>query len=342
MYSFQGVLNRLGLTLRRMSTVAVVAVAVIMIAPPPSPLHGQSSPQQTEETDSSKLCYTFLREGDVWIACNGVKKQIPLGGRVLHYAISSDGSSFAFLRKLTLAQKAQAPAELVVVSLSGEFKTTTSKVQYRWLRPTCGTILAYRVGWNATDLLTGRALMFPPNTVFQCDSDRRVVLGWDQLRGSTSVDLTLQVNGKPDQNTIRAYINGGQDLDVSPSGEYLAYFREPNAAGVEVCVTRIGEQPKCAEGADNEVGIAGLSLSDSGSALYTGGTGASCFYKDTQHFATKPLSGYSEEDECPGIYFWRPGMQRPQLIQDLGQYVQWITPLTASALRRWNSSLPAH
>lgn len=307
----------------------IVALSVLVLA------LTVSAAGQTATVDRSKLCYAFLRDGDVWIVCEGGVRKLPLGGKVLHYAISADGSHFAFVQKQASGQKTDLPTTLVVVSLSSEVPTTTSsKVLYRWLRATCGTILAYQAG-DPIDLLTGQALRFPPNKVFRCDSERTVILGWNQHDG-TATDLALQVNGKFDPNAARAFTNGGWDLDVSANGKYLAYFREQNPTNVQVCVGKIGEQPACGDGAGDEIGGDGLSLSNSASTLFAGGTGAACFYKDMEHFSTKRLPGYSGEDECVGVYFWQAGMQHPELIQDLARYPQWIAPGAASILSRWN------
>jgi hypothetical protein len=300
-------------------------------------LYGKQPVPEEQGVDRAKLCYAFLRDGDVWTVCEGKRMQLPLGGKVIHYAISLDGSHFAFLlRKVGPSQKPSLLNDLVIVTLNSEFKTTKSTVGYSRLRPTCGTILAYLGGnWSASNIFTGSVLSFPPNKAFHCDSDARVVLGWNEIRGGTSTDLSLLINGNPER-TFAAFLNGGNDFDVSPNGEHLAYFRQPTPQDVELCVTRVDKEAECTKEGGDEAGIDGVSLSNSGDALYSGGTSKSCFYKDMEHFSTKRLPGYSGEDECRGIYFWQPSMQHPALIEELGRYPQWITLEAAAALHLWN------
>src|SRR6266852_541627 len=41
---------------------------------------------------STSTKHSSIRDGDVWTVCNGKREHIPLQGRALHYAVSTDGS----------------------------------------------------------------------------------------------------------------------------------------------------------------------------------------------------------------------------------------------------------
>jgi hypothetical protein len=294
---------------------------------------------EQQDIDRDKLCYAFLRDGDVWTACRGVENRLSLGGQVRHYAVSPDGAYFAFIRR----DSSEYPlGKLVVVSLSENGKAPASDAHYLWLRSTCGTILGEPIrGPFATDILSGQPLNKPPNRFFHCDSDRNIVAGWKTVDGTTIRELTLWVQGNLNK-TIRAHINGGNDFDVSPDGKFLSYFREASPKEVDLCILPIGGQPECTEEVGDESGKDGLSLSNAGNVLYAGDTAATCFYKDMEHFSKKRLFGDSGEDACPAIYFGVPSMPRPALIQDLARYPQWITPQTATALSRWKPNTGLH
>ena len=324
----------MGFKVRRLACVVVSAVLSASILLPCT----ASLSAEQQNIDRDKLCYAFLRDGDVWTACRGVENHLSLGGQVRHYAVSPDGAYFAFIRRDSSAYPS---GKLVVASLGENARAPASDAKYLWLRSTCGTILGEPIGGPfATDILSGQPLNKPPNRFFHCDSDRNVVAGWKTADGTTT-ELTLWVRGNLNK-TIPVHISGGNDFDVSPDGQFLAYFRDASPKEVDLCVSPIDGQPECTEEVGDESGKDGLSLSDSGNVLYAGDTAATCFYKDMEHFSKKRLSGHSGEDACPAIYFWVPSMPRPALIQDLARYPQWITPEAAAALVRWNPHASSH
>ena len=96
-------------------------------------------------------------------------------------------------------------------------------------------------------------------------------------------------------------MNGGNEFDISPDGQYLAYFRG-DGGSPDICRTKIGSPPQCAPADPGEVGRDGISLSDSGVVVYTGATGEGCFFKDMAHFAKKQLPGYSGREACGNLF----------------------------------------
>lgn len=322
------------------SVVKLFGFSILLLSVTPITLLSRQStptPLPSRELPPSKsLCYAFLREGDVWTVCGGKREHIVFGGEVLHYAVSSDGSYFAFLSKPHQSrQGAPANNNLVLISLGPGFETTRTQTEFRFLRPTCGTILAFRAGsGDATDVFTGRVLNFPPDRFFRCSSDRRVIVGWAELN-ATSSELIVTMNGK-EEKRVPIFINGGHDFNVSPNGQYLTYFRATGSQTTQVCVAKIDDGPACVQEDGDEVGMDGISLSNLGEVLYTGHTGQGCYYKDMEHFSKTRLPGYSGEDSCVGVYFWHSRSQHPTLIEDLARYPQWITPEAAIALHNWN------
>lgn len=296
--------------------------------------------QESPASLSKGLCYTFLRDGDVWTVCDGKREQIPLRARVLHYAVSADGFYFALLtQEPSSGAKAVAQRKLLLVSLAPQLKTVATKTEYDYLRGTCGTVLGYKAGsGTATDIISRQILNVRFKHFFHCDSDRRIIVGWDQTN-PTSASLILEIDGR-ETKKFAVFHNHGDEFNVSPKGEYIAFFREER--GFEhLCTLKIGSEAQCAPEGSDEVGFDGISLSDSGGALFTGHTGKGCFYRDMGHFSEKPRAGYPNEDECVGVYFWHAGMRSPALIEGLGRYGQWITPEVAARIHDWSTTLPS-
>jgi hypothetical protein len=298
------------------------------------------------------LCYAFLRDGDLWTVCQGKREHIALGGRVFHYAVSTDGSFLAIVKEISWSvQKGVVKSESILISLKAPFKTTTTEAESSNLpdlRATCGTILIYNGDWSAVDILSGKPLGFPPNKVFHCSSDRRVIVGWASIltvefsRGFfPGANLSVNVNGEETKPLPIYFMTQGHGFDVSPNGEHLAYFRVAgieSPESVQLCTMKIAGQPTCVE-ENHAEGSDGVSLSNLGGVLYTGETEGECFYKDEQHSARKRLPGYSEGGPCNGIYFWHPGMQSPVLMEDLSRHPQWIAPEVAARLHEWAATL---
>lgn len=282
------------------------------------------------------LCYAFLRDGDVWTACNGRREKVQLkaAGTVMHYAVSSNGANLALLLDRSKPdERGIVVKDLVVASLGSLAEEPAKSTEWQFVRATCGTILGYSPGsWLATDIFNGKAVEYPPDRAFRCDAGRNAVMGWNDVH-IMSTELLLRVRAMPDRR-IAAFVNGGMDFDVSENGAYTAYYSMNGGKQSQLCVLKIhrGVQACVAEGHD-EAGLDGMSLSNTGSVLYAGHTGESCYYKDMQHFGTKLLPGYTGQDSCLGIYDWRAGMPKTAPVEEIGRYPQWITPRAAMAMR---------
>lgn len=282
------------------------------------------------------LCYAFLREGDVWTACNGrpAKVQLKAAGTVMHYAVSSNGANLALLLDVSKPdERGIVGKNLVMASLGSLSESPAKSTEWQFIRATCGTILGYNAGnWSATDIFNGKTIEYPPDRAFRCDASRSVVMGWNDVH-IMSTELLLRVRGRADEK-IAASVNGGMDFDVSENGAYAAYYSAKAPKPSQLCVVKIhGGVDACVAEGHDEAGLDGMSLSNTGGVLYAGHTGESCYYKDMQHFGTKSLPGYTGQDSCLGIYYWRTGMPKTTLVEEIGRYPQWISARTAMAMR---------
>ncbi len=197
---------------------------------------------------------------------------------------------------------------------------------------TCGTILERLPGNSeATDVFTDKPLTYPPNQVFQCSSDRRVVAGWMEkgfAPGGSDLlaDLVVKADGAV-ARTIQVALNAGTDFGVSPGGGYIAYF-EPATTDknktLQLCVAEFVGSPSCTtELSTDDLGSASVSVSDSGEVVYLSKFGV----------------GSANAVES-GINYWHPGLAKPQALQPDGViYVQLIAPQTVARLHEWASTL---
>jgi len=322
----------------RIDTLVSIFVPLVVLLPFGMPVL-TAAKQNAQAALPKDLCYSFLRDGDVWTLCGGKQEHLPLNGRVWHYAVSSDGSSFAFITEEPSSTRGGiAHKKLQVVSLKSEHKTEVKETSLDFLSASCGAIVGYQAGTRETrDVTSGQLLSISSRQFIKCDSSRRTIVGWDDLNAK-SATLTVQVN-ETEAEKVPASTTGGHNFGVSPSGEYIAFFSEKSGSD-QLCIQRVGSAAQCAGGID-VVGFDGISLSDSGAALFTGHTGKGCFYKDMGHFSEKPRAGYSSEDECVAVYYWQVDRSAPALIEGLARYSQWISPEAAERLRDWANTLPA-
>ncbi len=282
------------------------------------------------------LCYAFLRDGNVWTSCNGRREKVQLkaDGMVMHYAVSTNGANFVLLLDVSKPdQRGIVVKDLVEASLRSLSESPAKATEWQFVRASCGTILGYSPGnWTATDIFNGKPLEHPPDRAFRCDAARNVVMGWNDVH-ITATELLLQVHGKPDKK-IAAAVNGGMDFDVSENGAFAAYYTAKDTKPSQLCVAKIRSgATSCVAEEHDEAGLDGMSLSDVGGVLYAGHTNESCYYKDMQHFGTKLLPGYTGQDSCLGVYYWRAGMPKTALVEEIGRYPQWISPRAAMAMR---------
>lgn len=295
-------------------------------------------------------CYAFLKgnayqASDLYTACEGENKRITTTGDVWDFAVAADGSALALRRPRGTEQvydvdhrPIKVPHfEFQVVSLKANFQARWTSLGGKGsldphfatilavgsLHPYCGTILsverhfwdpslAREVSYDVYDPLRDQPLTMPPYIAFGCSSDKKAVLGY------LDADLHALWTGLPPKRKIEppAHVGIILPFDISPNGQYIAYAFEP--ADSALCVDKDEERVGCLRGLSSSA--AKVSVSDTGDVLYDGGTGETC-------------NGW----QCMGIFYWRPGSEKPEILQPVGWFAQWISPQTAAALRAWGS-----
>jgi hypothetical protein len=293
-------------------------------------------------------CYAFEASWRIVTVCQGRKEWLRAPYPIEHFAISSDGSSLAFWKDDPIVfgheeesgtSVGQWVTNLVIVSLSSDFKTTERKANYKSipsLQATCGTIVgSYPAVPNllapsyppSRDILTDESLEFSTSRIFRCSSDRTVVVS--RTRGSAvgTSELVLSVNGREQRRFPPGLeeVKDGElaDFSVSPNGNHIAYtYARKTNRGWEslLCVSRVHGSPVCTANLGES-----LSVSDDGQVLYT------------------ILLRGSYGGLRTHAALWSPRLPR-RLILDQEQEVdsfrpQWITPDVATQLKKWASTL---
>jgi hypothetical protein len=277
----------------------------------------------------SDLCYAFLRDNDIWTVCQGRREQIRVTSKVSEFVVSADGSHLAYYTNRTSPRGRALPhQDLILVSLEPGFRTMEkgAGVKPENLFGTCGTILKYSNQSDTTqDLLAGEPSDLPPRGFLQCSSNRRVVARWTSSQTTSGGQLVLTLNGAEKLRLPRV----GVDFRISPTGKYLAYQQQldPNGFPDHRLVFQfcLGE-PRGVASCYSELGDIRVtnSLSDLGEVLYLAEIDKSC----------------GEAGVCMGIAYWRPGMEKGEIIErDDSSDPQWITPEVAARLHEWGSTL---
>jgi hypothetical protein len=307
---------------------------------------------------SSVLCYAFILDGDVWVSCQGRRERIDFKGRVWSFAVSSDGSYFTAVlpnatteimratpSALRMQKSESLGAEWVTVELKGGIKSETKAWPYHVsnpeLFPSCGTVIFPRPPRDSPrmteDVRANREISFPPHGYFRCSADRRVIATWENPDNSELIQpLVIETPQEHKKDNVQAARETGQveQFDLSPSGQYIAYFR--NDVHSELCVTEPVGMPSCVSQERPPAGPDRMSVSDGPRVIFSAWETKDCFYKDELHFSEKLLSGYRDGDRCIGVDYWGPNMPAPENLESLGRAPQWITPEAAAALHEWN------
>ncbi len=314
-------------------------------------------PQRTKA--GADLCYGFVWDGDVWVACQGRRERIDFKGKVWSFAVSSDGSYFSavlpnatteILRATPSALRMQKSeslgAEWVTVALKEGIKSETRAWPYHIssprLFPSCGTVIFPRPPRDAPrmteDVIANKEISIPPYSYFRCSADRRVIAAWENSDDFESIEpLFIEIPQEHKKVKVQAAREFGQveQFDLSPSGQYIAYFR--NNEHSELCVSVPEGVPSCVSQERPPAGPDRMSVSDVPRVIYSAWeTDKDCFYKDELHFSERPLAGYRDGGLCIGVDYWGPGMRTPENLELLGRAPQWITPEAAAALHQWN------
>jgi len=313
------------------------AIFVIAWARSPSPVVAQTTPD---------LCFAFLRQGNIWVHCNGKSETITRDERVYDFAISPDGSYLAIY-------KPSKGNQVVLVALKRDFAMSISPVHLAWprLRSSCGTIAVSQTDGYAQDTydaVTGEPIrpkqtsrdFQKPNGDFGCSSDRTIIVGFFREQNAFNKSMLVLATGgavpsiaylAPD---VAAYA-------VSPSGRYTAYTPRYRVEG-PLCLTQIdGEigHSDCNYGTSGATSGAdrSLSVSDGGELLYDLYKEDHCFYKDGHHYSRTKIEGYNDEGICPAIAYWRSGEKGETIVEHLATSPQWISEEQAASLREMSA-----
>jgi RHS repeat-associated protein len=272
----------------------------------------------------NKLCYAFLRAGDLWTVCDGKRERIDLHGRGLDFAVTADGSYLAVQENLEAPGAGIGHTRQIVVPLNSRGKQNVREVGYpESLYASCGTIISVQsVNLESFDLLGSRPVEISPYRYFRCSSDRKAIAGWTEQDEAQRLAKARTDPGLSNQTTLRVNRNGKNSelssvwrevFDISPNGEYLAYVNVPvKGPGPTLCVTERAAEPMCTLYVADAI-----SVSNEGKVIFWAGDA--------------------------GVMYWRPGQKRPIALEKAmtNPHAQWITPGVADALHAWASSAHA-
>lgn len=279
----------------------------------------------TERNSPDSLCYAFLRQGNLFLRCNGSLVQLSKHGDVTDFAVSETGNAIALLR---LDNHPSTGRNLQFIPLTNGVKGQLLPLGHDFggLIASCGTILSlYR---TAKDLLAGKDLDFKPYSDFQCSSDRKVIVGQVSIDSHGAV-----VTGLPPGDSHTALVSGfppnitkpwlpntdseGFAYSLSPSGEYFAYYLPK-----ELCLVQKLATKTCTPNIDV---LREISVSDSGDIYFTTRTGPGCQYLE------------SAAAKCIGIAVLKKGGHSSDIIEREASAPQWLTPTAASAIAAWRN-----
>ena len=254
----------------------------------------------TEESKKHDLsCFAFLRDGDLFFACNSRAEQVTHFGDVEGFGLAADRGV------LVLVRHRPTPQGRVLVQLGKEephYLTSYSAMQtielatdkrspfsplqsYTRLEASCGTVLSITadptmgyVPGLAHDALTGERVSFDPYKNFRCSSDRKTVAGWTRPNR-----IVLMEGLPPQRKLVETSYSYQLHYDVSPSGAYIAYTAIEQGRG-KLCMVKGSASGDCIE---EPLGW-NLSVSDAGRVLIETASDQLCHYKDSFHYSLTP------------------------------------------------------
>jgi hypothetical protein len=315
------------------------SLILVMLMAYSSPIARTESPSGR---GSSRLCYAFLQNGDLWTVCDEERHKISFEGKATDFAISSDGLRLIVSRKKVRNNHGsiEPPPEVLEVSL----KDQTSKVVDLAerlapidLHSSCGTIITIarddsqkgRLGL-VYDVANSQLLNASSYKSLHCSSDRHVMGGWNNPDEST---LNVRREAREQKYPAARW----QDFDVSPSGKYVAYFRVSDNSGLEVCAGEDSSTSICAPELGQQYMLGRINISNSAEIIYESSNGEGCYFRDRAHYSHDPLPGYKLEDPCPSVFHWHSGDDKPTGLEPLGDHPQWITSEIARELWEWKA-----
>jgi hypothetical protein len=299
-----------------------------------------SSLHETGEKDLGQpLCYAFLKQGNLFVRCNGTLMQITKQGNVNDFAVSQTGTAMAFMRNQGTRKLNDGfgtpimKLQIILLKKSGEEHALPIGNKFGSLVASCGTALfLYR---TTRDLVSGGDLDFEPYFDFRCSSNRQQIAGEVELDNHRTI-----VTGLPTGNDHSALATGlppkiwvpdsGAEsfaYDISPNGKYVAYHMPEGLCLIENQMTK-----SCTRRVDS---LNQISVSDAGDVLFTTHTGETCRYRDSFHVSLTSRGGYDSAGPCIGVAVLQRGHRSPRLVQPLAWYPQWLTPTAASAVTAW-------
>ena len=257
-------------------------------------------------------CIAYRRNGELRAECNG--RDIPLLRRrgLASFAIGVDGATVLGGQTWAYSVRDGRWSRLSVAA-----KTWTHAI-YR----SCGAALAPQVRlWGVTvDVVIGKPLRFTHLAQPQCSADRSLILGVDRAgRLTTNRGKVLAARGE------------FGSFAVSPSGEWIAFFRQGDAITTQLCIyDSDGSRTQCyskdangREGELDEGATAGLSVDDAGRVLLDEGYGGTCWYADGATVARRRKFPGAEPNECGGVGIASP-TAAPHVIIPLGFHPAWV------------------
>jgi hypothetical protein len=284
-------------------------------------VQGKRAPAVSVASQAEKArpapCYAFLQQGNLDLTCNGRAVRLTTAGDLTDFAVDSSGSQLVVIRR-------EAPRpDRITYFLSDPQRPPQvvhgASAVYALLFPTCGTIVS-RYWGQAEDLRTGDKLSFPPYEEFLCSSDRKTIIG--TMRGS--YNLMLGLPPRHPIGSIESNIYG-----ISASGMTTAYYDQKgqlcikDGKGIWHYIPKVWPYGR-------------LAVDDGPSVLYEGGTGETCYYKDSKA-SRSPEPGYRPSDECYALFLYHDKEGRPKKLAYFESDPQWLTSSAAAALVAWAS-----
>lgn len=278
------------------------------------------------------LCFAYLRQGDIYVDCDGATTQITRRGDIDDFAVDGKRPSVGSVASRTISGTAGGTEVAFTATVVDLKSLQTRRVVdgEDGVIATCGGIFwthgANRQGSGTRNLLTDEDLRFSTYPWFRCSSDRSVVLG--QLNSSGS---GVYIGFPP-----RATAAGSSDVDpyqfdVSPDGSKLVYSK----SGRPLCVLSIPGTAKCLASHDTLADIP--SINSLGEVLVATATADECFYLSRGVFGRERMLGATDasRDACLAVGYWSAGLGSIKIVELVARNPQWISPKTAALLRGW-------
>lgn len=188
---------------------------------------------------------------------------------------------------------------------------------FNGIQGTCGTVTA----WNGItmDALSGRPIGTAAWPFVICNESGTVRAEADAATSDGNRSDALRIG------RLRIWVPDLVNLAISPRGNYLAWVSDQSSW--PVCVERLQEKafPECspppigvAQGVNGvrqpKEQVMGISVTNHGAVI------------------TSAQNIWLTCDLCQNVYWWRPGMAEPALLQKQANGPQWVTRSAAQAL----------